>query len=222
MISMFSLVAWACPLPAAVSERPGALSLIFLLLTHCAVSHPALGILPLCALAKQAESLAAMWSSWSGCGTNPTRQATNAMSKGLLRHVLLAHRLIYFPAVFARRRLAGCGYAKHVLSGVTASERGGPKYPGLRSKRCLSALHKTLRRGARTQTQFPAGRLQHQVSRLRDTPAYADHLRLEDVYECGEPYPEPGAGLPQHLKSGPIPFAGESQHVFPEWHTLLG
>lgn len=163
-----------------------------------------------------------MWSSWSGCGTDPTRQAATAMLKGLLRHVLLAYRLIYFPAVFARRRLAGCGYAKHVLPVFTAGERGGAKHPGLRSERCLSDFHKTLRRGARTQTQFPASRLQHQVSRLRDSPAYGDHLRVEDVYECGEPYPEPGSGLPQHLESGPISFAGESQHVFPEWRTLPG
>src|SRR3712207_6683812 len=131
MISMFSLVAWECPLAAAVSERPGALSLIFLLLSppHCAVSQPALGILPLFALARQPESLAALWSSLSGCGTNPTRRAATAVLEDLLRHVLLAHRLICFATVFARRRLAGCGHAHHVLSTLVSGERGGTQHP---------------------------------------------------------------------------------------------
>src|SRR5215212_2705733 len=75
---MFSLVASECPLAAPGSERRSALSLIFLLLQPASWSPlPTLRILPLFALGRQPENSTAMCNSWSGRGTNPTRQAAN-------------------------------------------------------------------------------------------------------------------------------------------------
>jgi hypothetical protein len=75
----------------------------------------------------------------------PGRMQT-AMSEGFPRYVLVAHRLVSSPAASARRRLAGCGDAQHVLFVFVSGERGGTQHPRFGSQSSLPYLYQISRR----------------------------------------------------------------------------
>jgi hypothetical protein len=78
-------------------------------------------------------------------GILPGRMQT-AMSEGFPRYVLGAHRLVSSPAASARRRLAGCGDAQHLLFAFVSGERGGTQHPRFGSQSSLPNLYQISRR----------------------------------------------------------------------------
>jgi hypothetical protein len=176
-------------------------------------------LLPL-ALGRQAENSEAMWLvRWLRNGSYRMRAANRGVDEPTHPPLTLTLSLSAAPA---RRRLAGCGCPQHVLSLFVSGEGGRAQHPRFRSEGGLPYLYQIPRGRVRPEPHLPAGGLQDEISGLGDTPAYRDNLRVEDVHESREAYPDPGPRLSEHLRSGLVALACEVEHVLAERCPLLG